>query len=663
MQYNSTTETKKYVLSDIADIFWGEKIIAKDRQKSVTECRIIRPYNIIGTGLNLGKQGATYCSTEIYNKMGKDHRAIVRIGDILVRATGKNNYAIINKDIGNAIVSHNILVVRLKTSYQHLLSQIVLSSEWSKLLQKGAQLNVDKLSKATFFIEDKIYYSTGPLISDQMVPNAKSKYELRSIQIEKNLPDGSESKGKFAMTCLCPKHNTEMTVVEKNLDMLGNVKIAQCPKCQNLYIGRIFMNAEMIMIEGVRYQYLPELKCQEPLLCSSERLSLNEQQDDTQHKEKSKTQQTAKNIKPNSCAQNSNQKNITKERHPKLTAQLQYQRDIAIINNDKKQIKSIDTCMKNGEHPKKLPIPKQAKTDAICYKVPEPKIQQPNNISKNKEQKEGYNVNKNLGINFATSENTLYICKSISACKQKRHNVELVRGYVANPNGKYPVINANYCRDCNQYFIDYKEYVHYRDLYGVIMGNFRDIGSKRVETNFGDLAEQSILHLNSYNVGENEGLSASVRQKILAHLMDANILSKPEILSLLSFFVDLNAPKERMALAISKWDEDMKFVRNYQLDAQRPVAFNEIRHNGNNKIITNLSTSQTHIKKQETTSSVVIGQCTLIALILDDNKETTFFIDITRKPEQRSFVGLKVGDCFKLHGVPKTYKIKKIILT
>lgn len=521
------------------------------------------------------------------------------------------------------------------------------------------------------------------------------KKTITNIQIEKNFSSEAEKKKGDIITCLCPKHNIEMIVTEKSLGMLGNVKVAQCSKCQNLYIGRTFMNAEMIVIEGVRYQYFSGLKCQEPLLSDSKGLSLNEQQDDKQyeqqndkqHKEKTKTQKTGKNIKSNSCEQNLKKTDIIKERKtkrkkPKNKVKLQnsrgititnneYQSDISIQNNEKtnKNV-HIRIRTKSSENPKTTSISQQDQTCAICYKVSEPKIQKTKKKSKNKQQEcynnynnEYYNAQKKQGINFAISENILYICKSASVCKQKNHNIELIKGYVANPNGKYPIINANYCKDCKRYFIDYKEYSHYRDLYGIIMGNFRDIDIDRYETSVGNLAEQSILHLNSYNVGEKDGLSVAIRQKILAHLMDYNILSKPEILSLLSFFIDLNTPKERMALAISKWDADMKFVRNYQLDSQRSVLFNEIRHNKNNNIITNLSSAQTYTPKQEITSHVVTGQCTLIALILDYNKETTFFIDIAKNPKQKSFIGMEVNDCFKLNGVPLTYKIKKIILT
>lgn len=65
---------------------------------------------------------------------------------------------------------------------------------------------------------------------------------------------------------------------------------------------------------------------------------------------------------------------------------------------------------------------------------------------------------------------------------------------------------------------------------------------------------------------------------------------------------------------------------------------------------------------RELASYAVTERCRIIAVILDENKETTFSIDTKEKPEQKSFVGMKVGDCFKMHGVALTYKIKKIIL-
>jgi len=144
-----------YVLGEIVDIFWGEKVVGQDRQSTATKYKILRPNNITGTSINFEKRGVCYCSTEFYNRIDKNHRAILKQGDIVVRATGKNNYAIVNQNIGIVIASHNVLVIRPKPTCKELLNQIVLLPQWNSMLEKGEKIDVDKLSKTTFTLREQ----------------------------------------------------------------------------------------------------------------------------------------------------------------------------------------------------------------------------------------------------------------------------------------------------------------------------------------------------------------------------------------------------------------------------------------------------------------------------------------------------------------------------
>ena len=79
-----------------------------------------------------------------------------------------------------------------------------------------------------------------------------------------------------------------------------------------------------------------------------------------------------------------------------------------------------------------------------------------------------------------------------------------------------------------------------------------------------------------YNVSQVEGLSTVRRQKILAVMIDNNILSKSEIISYLDFFINQRAGRRNMELAISKWEADREFVEQYRIGEYTRYGVNAI---------------------------------------------------------------------------------------
>jgi hypothetical protein len=131
-------------------------------------------------------------------------------------------------------------------------------------------------------------------------------------------------------------------------------------------------------------------------------------------------------------------------------------------------------------------------------------------------------------------------------------------------------INVNYCINCRKYFISLDEFTYYQQKYGNLLGNYRFQNSIISNTgSFDGLAEKSILNLCGYNVNENEGLSAKERHLILENLMVHNIVSKPEIIEYLTFFINSKKNRWNMKLAVEKWTDDLEWVRQYRIDSQR----------------------------------------------------------------------------------------------
>ena len=171
-------------------------------------------------------------------------------------------------------------------------------------------------------------------------------------------------------------------------------------------------------------------------------------------------------------------------------------------------------------------------------------------------------------VNLAIPENVLYVCKGIVACKRNGHTVESATGILIGRNGAVVKINTNYCPQCRKYFIGYDEYEHYRKIYGVLLGNIKVTNGSFVQSET-ELAEESILRICGYSVNQTSNLSAADRQRILQYLIDSRISSKAEIINYLTYFIRRNGKRSNMDEAVRRWNEDLKWVREYRINQQR----------------------------------------------------------------------------------------------
>lgn len=219
---------------------------------------------------------------------------------------------------------------------------------------------------------------------------------------------------------------------------------------------------------------------------------------------------------------------------------------------------------------------------AFIAKTQNSKKQETSLVPKSEPQLPKPNIKNSLiktELNFCDRENILYICKGIISCKNKNHDIESVTGILENKLGSSVKINANYCKQCEKCFIDYTEYLHYKKLYGAIMGNFRISNNGHWDGLFNNLSEESLLHLCGYTVNQNDDLSTKQRRRILEFLINRKMMSKPEIISHLDFLIRTNGKRKNMTVAVSRWNEDIDWIRNYQLDSQRQVTIGRIKKN------------------------------------------------------------------------------------
>lgn len=174
----------------------------------------------------------------------------------------------------------------------------------------------------------------------------------------------------------------------------------------------------------------------------------------------------------------------------------------------------------------------------------------------------------NGNVNFDNT--TLYICKGSNICIRRNHKVISATGKVKNVHDKIIDINVNYCSTCHIYFIDYDEYIYYRDKYGALLGDFIFDGIiGNTNSSYGELSSNSILNIMGYSVGQTKNYSTKARRLILKNIIDRGIATKTQVISYLHFFINNASTRKNMAASVSKWKSDLEWVRNYNIEKQK----------------------------------------------------------------------------------------------
>ena len=181
-------------------------------------------------------------------------------------------------------------------------------------------------------------------------------------------------------------------------------------------------------------------------------------------------------------------------------------------------------------------------------------------------------------IVFDDMDHILYICKGTNSCRKKEHSIVSATGILVSLRGLPIKININYCIDCRLCFINLDEYKYYREKYGVLLGN---ISLEKLSGNGGygyeNLSNESILRMFGYTVNQTDNLSADNRRKILAYMMDRDIVSKYRIIEYLQFFIKNSRYRYNLRIANQKWSDDLNWVRTYNIDKQKKYLITSIK--------------------------------------------------------------------------------------
>ena len=91
---------------------------------------------------------------------------------------------------------------------------------------------------------------------------------------------------------------------------------------------------------------------------------------------------------------------------------------------------------------------------------------------------------------------------------------------------------------------------------------------------YGELSEESKLHMLGYNVGDKDGMPERMRQALLADLVEYRFITISEIVSHLKFLIRLNG--NRSYKAAGRWAADLEFIENYRIKHDRFALFDRI---------------------------------------------------------------------------------------
>ena len=168
-------------------------------------------------------------------------------------------------------------------------------------------------------------------------------------------------------------------------------------------------------------------------------------------------------------------------------------------------------------------------------------------------------------------------------CFHKKHIVEEIIAIVSVVTKEGKIVEKKvpgaYCPKCNCYFLLEQQYKKLKEsgilLCQVVEGKiyYQDGCLKNM-----NMAKESLLMQNGYNVKANNGLTDVQRQIILANIIDNKILAPHTICSYLGMFISQKKNLPQYREAVLKWEKDRNFVFTYKNEIKRKVEIQSIKN-------------------------------------------------------------------------------------
>ena len=134
------------------------------------------------------------------------------------------------------------------------------------------------------------------------------------------------------------------------------------------------------------------------------------------------------------------------------------------------------------------------------------------------------------------------------------------------------VLPVSFDKKTGQYFVDSAILRSFYQKHGIPLVKY----SQRIRNELVPLRDESYLHALGYNVGEQDGLSDTHRQQILADAADAGMPIQ-DIRRMLDFLINLNRNKQGLRAASEKWEADKEFISSYKINQDNFVFAGKVR--------------------------------------------------------------------------------------
>ena len=181
---------------------------------------------------------------------------------------------------------------------------------------------------------------------------------------------------------------------------------------------------------------------------------------------------------------------------------------------------------------------------------------------------------------------------NVFKCSNKEHTLQDIRAVFTiidrQGNISKVVASAGYCQNCNTYYVMDSVFRQIEDK-GIPICRTSDIknevDSLSTDHNYSvynRMASESILKKFGYSVSREQDLPEDRRRNILAAIIDFDLLTKSELDSYLSFYINTkkNQWKADGSLqyeaAVEKWESDRKWLSCYKIGSLREVQARRI---------------------------------------------------------------------------------------
>lgn len=177
---------------------------------------------------------------------------------------------------------------------------------------------------------------------------------------------------------------------------------------------------------------------------------------------------------------------------------------------------------------------------------------------------------------FQYEKHTLYVYQGTIKCTRNHHRTVCVTANIPTASNIIAVLNVNLCLECHRFFISYDEYARYLERYKSLLTRIVLVNGNGSELFSGNFAEASPLKLCGYSVSQSKGFSQQERENLLAEVIHNGIMSKPDVIQYLNWFIKMNGHKTGNSIAKKKWESDLAFVRSLDIKKQTTYTISNV---------------------------------------------------------------------------------------